>query len=118
LDEVFEKRPLAIPGLYAIPDPHIERWLLLDAKAFKNALGTGCKAPDKKCERDRYKRLLGDAVRKAGVSPIFNGMEHAEAIINEMDVQRIKHQDDSFGRFVQDMERMFSQWQKEKVNHE
>lgn len=29
----------------AIPDPHIERWLLLDSSAFKRALGKGCSAP-------------------------------------------------------------------------
>src|SRR5690242_11722831 len=28
--------------IYAIPDPHIERWLLLDSAAFKQVLGKGC----------------------------------------------------------------------------
>lgn len=42
----------------AIPDPHIERWLLLDSKAFKDILGKGCNAPDSKCSRDRYKQML------------------------------------------------------------
>jgi len=28
-----------IPRILAIPDPHIERWLLLDSAAFKSALG-------------------------------------------------------------------------------
>ena len=36
--------------VYAIPDPHIERWLLLDSRAFKKAVGVGCKAPDLKCD--------------------------------------------------------------------
>ena len=49
--------------VYAIPDPHIERWLLLDSAAFKAVLGRGCDAPKQKCERKRYKRLLLDAVR-------------------------------------------------------
>lgn len=30
----------------AIPDPHIERWLLIDSTAFKNVVGKGCQAPD------------------------------------------------------------------------
>jgi hypothetical protein len=34
---------------YAIPDPHIERWFLLDAAAFKAVFGQGCPAPDEKC---------------------------------------------------------------------
>jgi hypothetical protein len=31
--------------VYAIPDPHIERWFLLDSEAFKTAVGRGCRAP-------------------------------------------------------------------------
>ena len=34
-----------VPGLRvvcALPDPHVERWLLIDSVAFKNVLGTGC----------------------------------------------------------------------------
>lgn len=34
--------------IYAIPDPHIELWLLLDSAAFKAVLGKGCAAPDQK----------------------------------------------------------------------
>lgn len=40
----------------AVPDPHIERWLLLDSAAFKSVFGRGCNAPDQKCERTRYKK--------------------------------------------------------------
>ena len=36
----------AIPAVLAIPDPHIERWLLLDGAAFNGVLGRGCDAPD------------------------------------------------------------------------
>ena len=53
--------------LYAIPEPHIERWLLLDSAAFKSANGKGCKAPDKKCSRDRYKKFLLEAMQNAGI---------------------------------------------------
>ena len=49
--------------IYAIPDPHIERWLLLDSAAFKKVLDKGCSAPTQKCERGLYKRLLLQAVR-------------------------------------------------------
>ena len=41
------------PLVLAIPDPHIERWLLLDGAAFKTVFGRGCDAPDQKCDRDR-----------------------------------------------------------------
>jgi len=32
--------------VFAIPDPHIERWLLLDSAAFKGVIGKGCSLPD------------------------------------------------------------------------
>lgn len=103
LETEFHKRVRTVQPVYAVPDPHIERWLLLDSTAFKTVLGKGCQAPDKKCERGRYKRLLSDAVRAAGVSPIFNGMEHAEALINAMDLNRMIALDASFGQLIQDM---------------
>ena len=34
------------PIVLAVPDPHIERWLLLDGAAFSRVLGRGCSAPD------------------------------------------------------------------------
>jgi hypothetical protein len=36
--------PLREKVIYAIPDPHIERWYLMDQKAFKNGVGID-KAP-------------------------------------------------------------------------
>ena len=36
------------PVVLAVPDPHVERWLLLDGAAFKAAVGHGCDAPDQK----------------------------------------------------------------------
>lgn len=38
------------PMILAIPDPHLERWLLLDGAAFKAVFGKGCDAPDQKCD--------------------------------------------------------------------
>lgn len=113
LEEAFQRGSLAMPPVYAIPDPHIERWLLLDSKAFKQALGSGCQAPDSKCERGRYKRLLSEAVRAAGLSPLLNGLEHAEAIINAMNLDRMQHHDASLGQFLQDVETLFQLWEHE-----
>lgn len=86
--------------IHAIPDPHIERWLLLDGEAFKAVLGRGCKAPDDKCEKQRYKRLLAQAVLEAGVQPLLGGVEYAEDIADRMNVQRACDHDASFNRFV------------------
>jgi len=57
----------------AVPDSHIRHWLLLDGAAFKKAPGKSCDAPDQKCDRDRYKRLSLEAIRDAGVTPIWVG---------------------------------------------
>jgi hypothetical protein len=94
----------------AIPDPHIERWLLLDAAAFRTALGRGCAAPDQKCERGRYKRELVTAVRETGRETLLGGLEHAEALVRAMDLERVGQADPSFGRTVQELRAMFVRW--------
>ncbi|MFZ4439833.1 MAG: DUF4276 family protein [Syntrophales bacterium] len=94
----------------AIPDPHIERWLLLDSAAFKSIFGRGCKAPDQKCERDRYKRLLSEAVQATGVVPPLGGIEYAEDIVTAMDLGKMENANASLGRFLKDLRNIFRQW--------
>lgn len=96
--------------VYAIPDPHIERWLLLDSAAFKSVLGKGCDAPDQKCSKDRYKKLLLEAIQNAGVTPPLGGMEYAEDIVNTMNLQRMEQADASFGKFLKDLHIKFKEW--------
>ena len=93
--------------VHCIPDPHIERWLLLDSSAFKKALGLGCAAPDKKCEKSRYKQLLKDEVRKSGNTVNLGGFEHAEDIVKNMSESAIQS-DDSLKRFVCDLNAMLA----------
>ncbi|TXI49197.1 MAG: DUF4276 family protein [Lysobacter sp.] len=92
-----------VPVVRAIPAPHIERWLLLDGAAFRVALGRGCPAPDKKCERDRYKQKLIEAIISADIVPAFGGVEFAEEIVQEMDLASIRRSDDSFDRFLAEL---------------
>lgn len=92
----------------AIPDPHIERWLLLDSAAFKSVVGKGCNTPDQKCSRGRYKKLLLEAMHNAGVNPPLGGMEYAEDIVNVMDLQRID--DKSLERFCKELQSKFKAW--------
>ena len=88
------------PLVRAIPDPHIERWLLLDGAAFKTVFGRGCDAPDQKCDRGRYKQRLIEAIFAAGTTPNLGGLEVAEDIVQCMDIERAEQADDSFRRFV------------------
>ena len=96
----------------AIPEPHIERWLLLDSEAFKTVLGKGCPTPDQKCERDRYKRLLIEAVRAAGLVPISGGIEHTEELVNAMNLSRIAQIDRAMDRLLSALHRRFRMWQQ------
>lgn len=98
-----------LPFACAIPDPHVERWLLLDGAAFREVLGKGCSAPDQKCDRDRYKNLLSSAVRATGVTPLLGGIEHGEELINAMDLARASA-DSSLGRFLSELQAQFHQW--------
>jgi hypothetical protein len=91
------------PMVLAVPDPHVERWLLLDGAAFRAVFGRGCDAPDLKCSRDRYKERLIEAISAAGVTPSLGGIEFAEDIVQHMDIDRAAQADRSFQHFVDDL---------------
>jgi len=106
---VTEKFPVRI--ICAVPDPHIERWLLLDSSAFKTVFGRGCDAPDLKCERGRYKKMLIDAIRSAGITPSLGGLEFADDIVDSMDLEYSAKADDSLGYFLDQLQAVFREWQ-------
>ena len=108
----FPDSAVPAPLVRAIPDPHIERWLLLDGAAFRSAVGRGCEAPDQKCDRGRYKRLLIEAIRAAGIAPILGGVEFAEDIAREMSLTRAARADRSFKRFVDALDGVFQGWRR------
>lgn len=105
--QIIGPRPL----VHAVPDPHVERWLLLDGAAFKAVVGHGCKAPDQKCDRGRYKQRLVEAVRDAGVTPILGGLEYAEDIVRRMNMDRAARTDRSLARFVDELRTIFGERQ-------
>ncbi len=105
-----QTRQARAPVVLAVPDPHIERWLLLDGAAFKAVFGQGCDAPDQKCDRDRYKQRLIEAIRGTGVTPSVGGIEYAEDIVRKMDVERAMQADRSFARFVDGLRTTFQSW--------
>ena len=53
------------------PEPHIECWYLSDPPALQRVLSSGFQAPvpDSKCGSGRFKRLLSQTVKDAGVEP-------------------------------------------------
>ena len=99
------------PMILAIPDPHIERWLLLDGAAFKTVFGKGCDAPDQKCDRNRYKQRLIEAIHATGTIPILGGIEYAEDIVQQININRVTQVDRSFRRFVEELRDVFQSWQ-------
>ncbi|MDE2723063.1 MAG: DUF4276 family protein [Gemmatimonadota bacterium] len=105
------RRDAPAPMILAIPDPHIERWLLLDGAAFKAVFGKGCDAPDQKCARDRYKQRLIEAIYATGITPRIGGIEYAEDIIQKMNINRAARADNSFNQFVSDLRNIFRGWQ-------
>ncbi|MBF2761743.1 MAG: hypothetical protein ISN28_16030 [Ectothiorhodospiraceae bacterium AqS1] len=95
------------PVVCAIPDPHVERWLLLDGAAFKKVYGKGYKAIEKKCERGFYKKILSDAYIETEADPTIAGIEHANRLVSEMDLNRAARSDVSLKRFLDDLRREF-----------
>lgn len=93
-----------------IPDPHVERWLLLDSQAFRAVLGRGCEAPGYKCKRDHYKKLLAQAVADAGVSPQIGGLEYVEDLIRAMDLYQVGRVDRSFQRTISQLRGLCARW--------
>ena len=107
----------AIPNLVdrvisMIPKPHIERWLLLDSEAFKKVFGEDCSVPNRKCDRNRYKRLLLQAIRDAGVIPLLAGIEYTRDLVNTMNLQHMEQSDRSFRRFFRALQHQFGAWQQ------
>lgn len=102
--EILPKDPgRPFPIVVAIPDPHIERWLLLDGAAFREVFGQGCDAPDSKCERNRYKQMLIQQIAKAGAQPPLGGIEFAADLVEAMDLDRAARADRSLDRFLSNL---------------
>ena len=104
--------PFQFPVAFALPDPHVERWLLLDGSAFREVVGKGCDAPDHKCERGRYKQFLDEAVRQAGIEPILGGLEFAPDIVRKMDLRRAGRNDAALKLFIDELGRYLRDWQR------
>ncbi len=100
--------------VYAIPDPHIEHWYLMDQRALKEGIGLD-KAPDLpayKCKRDYYKKLLNSKLKESNVSSLLGGAEYAEKIVDQMgNLAVLGEHDVGFKTFVEDLKHIFKQAQ-------
>jgi hypothetical protein len=95
--------------VYAIPDPHVEKWLMLDSQAFSEVLGRGCSVPKSKCDKDAHKRLLAEAVVAAGQRPLVHGLEYAPDIIDAMDLDAAGRHDKGLGQLLTDLRSRLAQ---------
>lgn len=84
----------------ACPDPHIERWFMADPASFEQALGRRPRVGKRKCERDRYKRILGKTITAAGYPAGLGGIEFAVEIVAAMDLYRAGKNEKSLKQFV------------------
>jgi hypothetical protein len=94
----------------AIPDPHIERWMLVDAKAFQDVFGRGCTLPANKCAKDEYKKLLRKEIRESGIEAPLGGEEYAEDIVMAMNLGQVEGREPSFGLFLKTLKGQFNTW--------
>lgn len=95
--------------VYAVPDPYIERWYIMDQKALKEGIGLH-RAPDfpaHKCKKDHYKQLLNKALKESDVNSLLSGAEYAEKIVENIeDLDSLGRQNAGFQTFVENLKRM------------
>ena len=100
LAAIVEPTGLLDRSAFCVPDPHIERWYLLDLHALKKTIGAGVhvSVPSHKCDRDYYKDLLGEAVRESG--SMLGGSEFGSELAERMSIVQACGADASFKAFV------------------
>ena len=99
----------------AVPNPHIERWYLADPVGFQIQFQSPRLpvVPRQKCERDRYKRALVQALRDADLEAPLGGAEYGDEVVAGMDLYRAGKRDRALGRFISDLRYAFKTWQAE-----
>ncbi len=90
--------------LIACPDPHIERWLFADPECFAQVVGIDQQPGKRKCERDRYKAMLRDAVARGGHFPTLGGIEFTQDLVQHMDLHRAGRNEPSLGVLISELQ--------------
>ena len=89
------------------PNPHVERWFLADPDSFHKVVGCQPVVGPEKCEREHYKRLLAEAVRRGQQPATLGGIEFAAELVEAMNLYRAGRRDSSLKAFVGDLRRGF-----------
>jgi len=107
---IRQNHPLKDKVVYAVPDPHIERWYIMDQRAFKDGVGVE-KSPDMppyKCKKDYYKKLLRDTLAESNVGSLLGGAEYAENIVSNItSLNPLLSQNAGFQTFVDGLRAFF-----------
>ena len=104
--------PLSQKVVYAVPDPHIERWYIMDQKAFKKGvkLERAPNLPSYKCKKDYYKQIVNQSLKESHVGSLLGGAEYAERIIEKLEnLDALAAQDPGFGFFVDALRKQLRQ---------
>ena len=114
------KAPLTDMGLgsddrvvFALPDPHIERWYIADQNAFNDVVGprTAPPMPRRKCGKNYWKNILHKALEIAGIKSRSGGSEYGGRIAATVNVSDLEGADRSFKKFANDLRRAFRRLQ-------
>ncbi|MEW6337794.1 MAG: hypothetical protein AB1625_10405 [Acidobacteriota bacterium] len=84
----------------ACPEPHIERWYLADPDSVFTVVGARPNPGRRKCDRNRYKKLLADTVKAGGHPTPLGGIEFASELVLAMDLYRAGKAERSLKDFV------------------
>ena len=109
IQRYLDKHNYKFPIVWAIPDPYIERWYLLDKRAFLIAI-QGEKSPPElpyqcsKRYKSFYKEKLREAIHQNDIEPIQGGAEYGELIAENINYKEIAQRDKSFELFVNSLE--------------
>lgn len=107
---IKQDHPFREKVVYAVPDPHIERWYLIDQRALKAGmeLDKTPSLPGYKCKRAYYKQVLNQALKESNVSSLLGGAEYAERIVDNIEkLESLAQQNAGFGVFIEDLRHMF-----------
>jgi hypothetical protein len=111
LRDAVEKHPqFQHIACFAIPDPHIERWMLVDSAAFRSVFDRGCTLPTIKCAKSEYKTLLRQEISASGIEAPLGGQEYIDDIVLGMSLGRVETSEPSLGDFLAQLKALFNSW--------